>query len=190
VSAFSVMTLVVALAAVEQAPPLGSPQREIMEERQRADEILALLNTEEAGWSFQRSMKSGSAAIGSDKRIAIGFFERGGWSAQTSVWVEVHQLTSVALAKRFVACQRPEGDGWSRKAYDLGDESCFSEHLSGQYEKEISFRLGNFGGYVLGRELPSVERIARILVDYLTRSKHAAAPVGSHDRSRTHGSHD
>lgn len=178
-TAFWFVILVAALGTAEQTPPFGSRERESMEELQRANEILALVNAQEPGWTFHRSMKSGTAAIGSDKRIAIGLFERAG-AAQTSVWVEVHQLTSLSLAKRFVACQGPVGAGWSRQPYHLADESCLAEYTSGQYEKEMSFRLGTFGGHVLGRELPSVERIARILVDYIARSNtrlHPSAAV-------------
>jgi hypothetical protein len=137
----------------------------MMDERHRADEILALVNAQKGGWTFL-TVIGGGPAIGSDKRVIEGVFERDG--SQISVSVEVHQLTSVALAKRFVACRSPAAAGWSRKRYDLADESCISEHTPDRYE--ISFRLRNFGGKVSGGELGSVERIARILVDYVARS--------------------
>jgi hypothetical protein len=86
---------------------------------------------------------------------------------QTSIWVDVQQLSSVSAAKRFIAGGRTRapGAGWTRQSYDLGDESTLSEHVSGQHQ--VSFRFGLFVGSVSGRELPRVERIARIIVHYL-----------------------
>jgi hypothetical protein len=130
----------------------------------------------------------GVPAIGSDKRIMVGRFLHGdsevearrryyrdfAKSLETSVSVEVHQMFGEGALKRFVRGRSPLPPDYTRRRYHLGDESWLTEHTSGQYA--ISFRRGMVGGRVSGRQRESVERIARILVDYVGRVERAGGP--------------
>jgi hypothetical protein len=151
------------------------------------DDVVALLNAEDAGWTFLSSFNSGPG-IGSDKSIMTGLFLPGesaveaarrrsrdfAKSLETSVSVEVHQMFGEGALKRFVRGRSPLPPDYTRRRYHLGDESWLTEHTSGQYA--ISFRRGMVGGRVSGRQLQSIERIARILVDYIGRVERASGP--------------
>ena len=135
------------------------PAQTFDEELRWARDLTARLATEGFAWEWIPAIQSGRIPIvPSEKRLLVGIWRPAGQDYLEGVSVSVYRVANVKDAQRWIK-PNPLPEGWRRRSYNIADDSWLAEHSSGQIQ--ISFRRGRLVASVSGKDLKSVDRVAR-----------------------------